>query len=144
MLKTVVAVAIAAATVAVSPALAQVSFIDAAAIPDPKVTPGEVVSTERAAACAQGHTTRPRTADAARRVLDLYGVPWSERGNYEIDHLVPRCLGGADAVLNLWPQPLEEAGRKDQKEREICRAVCDLGTMSIAAGQWFFIEGKWR
>jgi hypothetical protein len=102
------------------------------------------VSTERVAACAQGHTTRPRIADASHRVLELYGVPWSEQYNYEIDHLVPRYLGGADTVLNLWPEPLEEAVRKDQKEREICRAVCDLGTMSITNGQKFFIEGKWR
>ena len=71
-------------------------------------------------------------------------MPWSERGNYEIDHLVPRCLGGADTVRNLWPEPLEEAVRKDGKEREICHAVCDLGTMSILDGQRFFIEGRWR
>jgi hypothetical protein len=82
--------------------------------------------------------------DAERRVLALYGLQWSERGNYEIDHLVPRCIGGADTVLNLWPEPLAEAVRKDRKEREICRAVCDLGTMSITEGQRFFIEGKWR
>jgi hypothetical protein len=71
-------------------------------------------------------------------------VPWAERHNYEIDHLVPRCLGGADTIANLWPEPLAEAVRKDEKEREICRAVCNLGTMSIEAGQQFFIEKRWR
>jgi hypothetical protein len=137
----IAAVAIAVAiTAAATPAPAQ----DAAAIPDSHVTPGEVVSTERAAACAEGHTKRPNTAEAARRVLELYGVPWSERGNYEIDHLVPRCLGGADTVLNLWPEPLAEAVRKDRVEREICRAVCDLGTMSVIDGQRFFIKAKRR
>jgi hypothetical protein len=141
MLKTIVVVA---AITAATPALAQVSFTDAAAMPHPQVTPGEVVSTERALACAQGHTRRPNTVDAAHRVLELYGVPWAERHNYEVDHLVPRCLGGADTVLNLWPEPLEKAVRKDRVEREICIAVCDRGTMSIEAGQRFFIEKRWR
>jgi hypothetical protein len=139
----IAAVAIAASFATATPAPAQVSFADAAAIPDPQVTPGEVVSTS-ALACAEGHTRRPNTVEAAHRVLELYGVPWSERGNYEIDHLVPRCLGGADTVLNLWPEPLQEAVRKDRVEREICRAVCDLQTMSVLDGQRFFIEGKWR
>jgi hypothetical protein len=135
------ALLIAGAITAATPAPAQVPSTDADAIPDPHVTPGEVVSTDRSLACAEGHTRRPNTVEAARRVLDLYGVPWSERGNYEkIDHLVPRCIG----VANLWPEPLEEAVRKDGKEREICHVVCDLGTMSITAGQRFFIEGKWR
>jgi hypothetical protein len=82
--------------------------------------------------------------DAERRVLALYGLQWSERGNYEIDHLVPRCLGSGDTVPNLWPEPLAEAVRKDQKEREICRAVCDFGSMSITEGQRFFIDRRWR
>jgi hypothetical protein len=117
---------------------------DAADIPDPHVTPGAVVSTDRTMACAQGRTTRPRMVDAECRVLALYGLQWSERGNYEIDHLVPRCIGGADTVSNLWPEPLAEAVRKDQKEREICRAVCDLGSMLITEGQRFFIDRRWR
>jgi hypothetical protein len=140
----IAAVAIAASFATATPAPAQVSFADAAAIPDPHLTPGEVVSTERAAACAQGHTRRPNTVEAAHRVLELYGVPFSQRHNYEVDHLVPRCLGGADAMANLWPQPLEEAVRKDEKEREICRAVCNLRIMSIEEGQRYFVEGRWR
>ena len=79
--------------------------------------------------------------DAERRVLELYGVPWSERADFEIDHLVPRASAAPNG-WQLWPQPLEEAVRKDREEREICRAVCDLGTMSITDGQRFFIERK--
>jgi hypothetical protein len=62
----IAAVAIAAAIVAaVTPAPAQ----DAAAIPDPQVTPGAVTSTDRITACAQGHTRRPPLIDVERNVL---------------------------------------------------------------------------
>jgi hypothetical protein len=54
----------------VSAEKAQISSTDADEIPDPQVTPGEMVSTDRAAACAQGHTKRPRIEDASRRVLE--------------------------------------------------------------------------
>jgi hypothetical protein len=136
----IAAFAIAAAITAATPAHAQ----DAAAIPDPRVTPGEVVSTDRALACAQGRTPRPWMVDVARDIFALYGVPWAERHNYELDHLIPRCLGGADEMANLWPQPLAEAVRKDRVERAVCHAVCDSQTMSIEAAQQFFIQGQWR
>jgi hypothetical protein len=85
-----------------------------------------VVSTERGAACAQGHTTRPRTGDAARRALEFYGLQWSERADFEIDHLVPRCIGGA-SPLNHWPQPLGVewgAEKKDMLQRQLCTEIC--------------------
>jgi len=41
-----------------------------------------------------------RKADFAR-----YNVPWADRHDYEDDHLLPLCLGGADVAENLWPEP---------------------------------------
>ena len=42
---------------------------------------------------------------------------------YEIDHLISRELGGADAIKNLWPESYYSqpwnAHRKDQLEKQI-------------------------
>jgi 5-methylcytosine-specific restriction endonuclease McrA len=58
---------------------------------------------------------------------------------YEIDHLVPRSLGGADDELNLWPQCYElvnkdksqqddGAHKKDQLETKLSKDVCTSKT----------------
>ena len=41
---------------------------------------------------------------AARRdeILKRYGVPPGTHPNYEIDHLIPLCLGGSDDPPNLY------------------------------------------
>ena len=52
----------------------------------------------------------------------------------EIDHLIPRSLGGADDVKNLWPQPFGtrpwNAARKDRLEVKLSREVCS-GKLSL-------------
>jgi len=76
-------------------------------------------------------------------VLRRYGLPPGTHPDYEIDHLIPLCLGGSDDPCNLWPQPrrsLEEtwnAEAKDRLERLICNMVCD-GQIDIAAAQEAF------
>ena len=118
-------------------------------MPDPRFTPGAVVSTEREAACAHGHT--PRLFETNRRayvqqvrtVMALYGLPYVAHHAYEIDHVIPRCAGGSDEIANLWPEPLADAKSKDVTEREVCRAVCTLHTMTIEAGQQIFFERRW-
>jgi hypothetical protein len=52
-----------------------------------------------------------RKADFAR-----YGIPWADPHDYEDDHLVPLCLGGADRLENRWPQP--RAGRWNSYEKD--------------------------
>lgn len=43
----------------------------------------------------------------------------------ELDHIVPLCLGGEPLDLsNLQLQPWVEARKKDEKEKEACRAYC--------------------
>jgi hypothetical protein len=64
----------------------------------------------------------------ARRdeILTRYGLPPGEHPDYEIDHLIPLCLGGSDDPSNLWPEPrgtIEpkwNAEAKDRLERRIC------------------------
>jgi len=67
----------------------------------------------------------------SRRVFAAWGVPYGDRHNYELDHRVPRCLGGSDADDNLWPQPIGEALTKDRLETEACRRVCQAQTMRL-------------
>jgi len=60
--------------------------------------------------------------------------------NFEIDHLVPLCLGGSDDFSNLWPQsrqtiaPKWNAEAKDRLERRLCEMVCS-GQLDLAAAQ---------
>ena len=77
-------------------------------------------------------------------MFERYGIAWDRHRDYELDHLVQRCIGGADAIANLWPEPLTEAVDKDAAEARICRAVCTLHTMTLEAGQRFFTTNQWR
>ena len=71
-------------------------------------------------------------------ILRRYGLPPGTHPNYEIDHLIPLCLGGGDDPSNLWPQmrrsiePEWNAEAKDRLERRLCDMVCagqlDIGT----------------
>ena len=55
-------------------------------------------------------------------------IPDKHGRRCEIDHLVPRSLGGADKPANLWPQPFGtspwNAARKDRLEVKLSRMVC--------------------
>ena len=45
----------------------------------------------------------------------------------EVDHLISRELGGADTLVNLWPQPYTQhpgAHEKDWLENELNKEVC--------------------
>jgi hypothetical protein len=63
----------------------------------------------------------------------------------EIDHLVPRSIGGADDVRNLWPQCYEPvkkdkskqadgAHKKDRLETELHRRVCKAKSSNVLKG----------
>jgi hypothetical protein len=76
-------------------------------------------------------------------ILRRYGMLLGTHPDYEIDHLIPLCLGGSDDPSNLWPQPrrsIEEiwnAEAKDRLERLMCNLVCD-GQIDIATAQQAF------
>lgn len=77
-----------------------------------------------------------RTLDAADRRLTLarYGVP-AGVPVAEVDHLVPRELGGADTVTNLWPQlHHDQDQRKDRLENDLHAQVC-AGRLELAEAQ---------
>jgi hypothetical protein len=115
----------------------------APSMPDPELTPGAVADTDPAIVCARGYSRSHRVWHDKVGTLAKYGIPASEAGRYEDDDRVPVCLGGDNgSPLNHWPEPWEEAERKDELERRICRAVC-AGRLALPAAQAIFL-GDWR
>lgn len=55
------------------------------------------------------------------------GKPRGRCPGWVIDHVVPLCAGGADAIENLQWQPRDESINKDVIERRWCRQQKRLG-----------------
>jgi hypothetical protein len=53
---------------------------------------------------------------------------------FELDHIIPLCIGGSNARLNLQLQPWPTARLKDIDEARVCRMV-HSGEMSCAEGR---------
>ena len=95
-------------------------------------------------ACGHAKEHRgPMFSSRRDEVLKRYGLPPGTHPDFEIDHLVPLCLGGSDDPSNLWPQPrrsIEEtwnAEAKDKLEGLMCNMVCD-GQIDVATSQEAF------
>lgn len=114
----------------------------ALSVPNPTLTPGVVRPINGGQVCGTRWSTDRRHVTEAmkREIAARYGLKRSDikaRGKgpcCEIDHLIPRELGGADHVDNLWAQPWIEALKKDVEETRLHRAVC-RGELTLAAAQ---------
>lgn len=102
-----------------------------AVMPDRHRTPGAVFDrATRATVCTTGYSAQVRdVTDTTRRaVFADYGIPWSKRHSYEVDHLIPLELGGSNNITNLWPQPEGSTSkgypRKDRLENHLHALVC--------------------
>jgi hypothetical protein len=112
-------------------------------LPDSACTPGAAEPLTREQLCSRSTRERRHVSEATKRaVLASYGVPWSARGGYEVDHRVPLCVGGSNDVANLWAQPSPSYEAKDRVEAHVCRAIC-AETMTAEEGQRVFL-GDWR
>jgi hypothetical protein len=116
--------------------------------PDPNSTEGSVRidGHSRETSCGHGNEHRSAmTTDRRDEVLIRYGLRPGKHPDYEIDHLIPLCLGGSDDFSNLWPQPRRtiepkwNAEAKDRLERLICDMVCN-GQLDIATAQEAFAK----
>jgi hypothetical protein len=95
--------------------------------PDPDSTQGSVRidghSRELACDRSQRHCGQ-MTADRRDEVLARYGLRPGQHPDYEIDHLIPLCLGGSDDFANLWPQPRRSTRRGMPRPRIGWSATC--------------------
>jgi len=107
-------------------------------LPDQAVTPGAVITRDRAVVCAPGYARAARhryDAEWLRYRTDMfreYGIPHERWRDFTVDHLVPIELGGEPFGLvdgrwdlrNVWPEPKVEARHKDAVEDALHAAVC--------------------
>jgi hypothetical protein len=112
-----------------------------AVIPDPTLTPGAVRTTDVGAICSTPTSElRHWARERDDRILAECGLPTGPHPDWEVDHLIPLCLGGADDDRNLWPQPRRSlepefnAERKDDLEARLCQMVC-AGELDAKAAQ---------
>jgi hypothetical protein len=111
--------------------------------PNPNITSGSVRIDAHDVNATCGHSKSHRgSMGHARRdeILTSYGLPPGDHPDFEIDHLIPLCLGGADDPSNLWPEPRRSiepkwnAEAKDRLERFLCDMVCSR-QLDIAIAQ---------
>jgi hypothetical protein len=99
-------------------------------VPNRKLTPGRVASTEK--------ERRGVTSAMEQKVFARYRLPWSRRAEFKIDHLIPRELGGADSIDNLWPQSVRvRPYGADRKEllTEVLLTKIAKGQITLAQAQ---------
>jgi hypothetical protein len=106
--------------------------------PDLGLTPGKTnhVVTD-VCAIKWGKDARHVTEKMKRDVFARYAIPWSRHAEFEVDHLISRELGGADAIENLWPQKwvgVWNAHMKDRLENALHKKVC-AGQLSLREAQ---------
>jgi hypothetical protein len=98
-------------------------------LPNARLTPGAVATTDTATVCEYGYDITMRPAGLIWRHLEeetysLYGIRRAYRSSvdargmlhaaYEIDWLIPLNLGGAPKdIRNLWPQTRAAAKQKN-------------------------------
>ena len=104
-----VAVALLLLAGGVSPLAAQQAVPDAKStptMPDPKLTPGDVLPVDLADIQVKGYSSKVRNVPVAvkRQVYASYGIAHWVTGQYEVDHLIPLSLGGSNSTKNLWPE----------------------------------------
>ena len=136
----IIAAAAAALAIVVAPAAWPASGTDPDYTPppgalNPQVTQSNIGST----ICVRGwtRTVRPPlsyTSKLKREQMRQRHLPGTS-ADYEEDHFIPLELGGHPTdSRNLWPEPLEQAHRKDRWELALNRGVC-AGRMTLAAAQ---------
>lgn len=128
-------------------------FVGVVHAQDVSLTPGVVRPLTKKEVCTTkwGQDARHVTTAMKRQVFEAYGihcVPLTAKrgpacGEWEVDHLISRELGGADDVRNLWPQPYEgewNARMKDRLENRLHKEVCE-GRLPLHGAQTLIRSG---
>jgi len=74
-----------------------------------------------------------RSAAVRREFMKKSGHPNGWAGHV-VDHVVPLCAGGPDAVENMQWQRADVALQKDRYEKALCQAMKKLGLTMVKAG----------
>jgi hypothetical protein len=97
--------------------------------PDPKLTPGAILTNDAATVCQPGYskTVRHTSGKLKASLYREYGIV-KTASHFEVDHLISLELGGADVAENLWPQSYDtvtwNAHTKDRLEDRLHALVC--------------------
>jgi hypothetical protein len=124
-------------------------------IPNARLTPGAVVSTDERNVCSAVSLGSARVIPAAmgQRVFEEYGIHSPQPRAYELDYLIAPELGGSGDIRNVWPQPYSatvwNSHLKDALEGRLHDLVCsgriplvtaqhDIATNWVAAYKKYF------
>jgi hypothetical protein len=111
------------------------------------------LTTDTTKICQPGYSraVRHTSGNLKHQVYVEYGID-KNAGNYEIDHLIPLSIGGADTRENLWPESHDtkpwNADVKDRLEDYLHVEVC-AGHIALAdaqkaiAADWTAAYGKY-
>jgi hypothetical protein len=108
------------------------------------IAAGLALATVSSVALLGAETTTPTPrmsyseSSAIKRSMIPPGHTMSE---YELDHIVPLCLGGSNNSSNLQLQPWAEARKKDELELLACKAVRSR-RLNVEQGRALFTN--WR
>lgn len=126
----------------------------AGVLPDTACSPGAVLTTDSKVVCVVGYTKKVRAVTTAtmKKVFKEYDLSWSNRSNYEIDHLISLELGGSNDISNLFPESYtitNGARVKDTFENYLHSQVCKgLMTLEEAqkeiSGDWLSYYQQWK
>ena len=72
----------------------------------------------------------PRSRPLIRQFAKLTGYP-NGRPGYVVDHQIPLCAGGPDALENLQWQEVRASYIKDVYERALCKDMARLGLTMV-------------
>lgn len=105
-------------------------------LPNAKLTPGVVDPAADTQLICTTTTAARRNTSAATKAAAYreYGAVHKVPGDFEVDHLIPLELGGADVLANLWPEPAPSFHLKDQLENRLHALVC-AGKVPLAVAQ---------
>jgi hypothetical protein len=109
------------------------------ALPDPACTPGAVMTKDLDVICHRAARARRHVeASVHKLAFAEYGYTFPQaRGAFEVDHLIPLELGGANTIENLWAEPANPKPgfhQKDRVENYLHKQVCS-GTMTLDEAQ---------
>ena len=125
-----------------------VTTADGVLIANPAITPGHATpNLTVATVCSAGFGVAASHVKYGSRsdIFANYGIPWSERNNYQVDYLIPLSLGGDDSRTNLWPMPLTGPAVPAMKNAlaVLMHTLVCTGKLPLAAAQDAMAANWW-